>query len=106
ALSPLGSRDDGAASHGRPTVAQLAALHRLPLAAVRDGVESEVAPDRVDLGEIVAAVRHDAAVAIQATEAPVDDLVHLAGGDAEGLAALRAGRRLVSDQVVAVVGAA
>src|SRR5499427_9792826 len=93
----------GAASHGRPAVAELAALHRLPLAAVRDGVEAEVAPDRIDLGEIVAAVRHDAAVAIQAAEAAVDDLVDLARGDAEVLAALRDGWRLVPDEVVAVV---
>src|SRR5713101_8492668 len=101
--SALAARDDGPAAHRRPAVAELLGLHGLTLAAVRDGIETEVAADGVHVHEIVAAVRHDPAVPIEAAELAMPDLVDLAGGAPEVLAALRDGRRLVADQIEAVI---
>src|SRR5204863_4882771 len=101
--SPCESRAHhaGAAAHRRTAVAELLRLHGLPLAAVRDRVEAEVVADGVDVHEVVAGVRRDAAVAIQPPELTVDDLVDLASGDAEVLAALRDRRGPVADHVIA-----
>src|SRR5712691_9445151 len=99
----LASREDGAAAHGRATIAELLGLHGLSLAAVRNGIEPEVAPDGVHLHEVVAAVGHDPPIAIQASKLPVANLVDLASRDPEVLPALGDGRRLVADEVVAVI---
>src|SRR3989442_9757344 len=79
--SALTARDDGPAAHGRPAVAELLGLHGLTLAAIRDGIETEVAAHGVHVHEVVAAVRHDPAVPIEAAELAVAGLVDLAGGD-------------------------
>src|SRR2546427_7049774 len=82
---------------------ELLDLHRLPLAAVRDRVETEIRAHRVDVHEVVARVGHDAAVPVQAPELAVPDLVDPAGGDAEGLAALGDRRHTVGGYVPAVI---
>src|SRR2546427_9660059 len=67
---------------------ELLDLHRLPLAAVRDRVETEIRAHRVDVHEVVARVGHDAAVPVQAPELAVPDLVDPPGRAAGGRAAL------------------
>src|SRR5215813_323668 len=92
-----------ARSHRRASVAELLGLHRLPLAAVRDRVETEVRADGVDVHEVVPRVGGDAAVAVELAELAVLDLVDAARGDAEVLSALGDRRRTVARHVVAVV---
>src|SRR2546427_9570559 len=79
-LASSASREPGPAAHRWAPVAELLDLHRLPLAAVRDRVETEIRAHRVDVHEVVARVGHDAAVPVQAPELAVPDLVDPAGG--------------------------
>src|SRR5712692_10794846 len=99
----LAAGDDGAAPHRGAAIAELLGLHGLSLAAIGNGVEPEVPADGVHLHEVVAAVGHDAANSIQAPKLPVANLVDLAGRDPEVLPALGDGRRLVADEVIAVI---
>src|SRR5438552_13640230 len=82
------SHHAGAAAERGPAVTELAALHGLPLAAVGNGVDAEVRADAVDVHQEVARVRDDPAVAIEPAEPAVLDLIDLARGDPEVLAAL------------------
>src|ERR687891_676528 len=72
------ARQAGSAAHRWPAVAELLGLHRLPLAAVRNGIEPEVRSHRVDVHEVLARVGHDAAVAIETAQPAITDLVDLA----------------------------
>src|SRR5689334_4123155 len=100
------SGDAGAAAQRGTAVAELLGLHRLPLAAVGDGIDPEVAPDGVDVQQEISRVGGDATVAVQTAEAAALDLVDLARRDAEVLAALGDRRNPVADQIVAVLDVA
>src|SRR5437899_6451561 len=49
---PLSADDPRASPHRRPAVTEALGLHRLSLAAVRDGIEAEVRADRVHVHEV------------------------------------------------------
>src|SRR3989454_4884134 len=70
----------GPAAHRGAPVAELLRLHGLALAAVGDRVEQEVRADGVHVHQVVAAVGGDAAVAVEAAQLAVPDLVDAAGG--------------------------
>src|SRR5262249_55726994 len=92
-----------AAPHGRPAVAETLGLHRLTLAAVRDREELEVGAHRVHVHEVVARVGGDAAVAVEAAQLAVRDLVDPPRRDAEVLAALGDRGRPMGGDVIAVI---
>src|SRR4029450_9156805 len=58
-----------------PPLPEPLGLHRLALAAVRDREQLEVGGDRVHVHEVVARVGGDAAVAVEAAQLAVPDLV-------------------------------
>src|SRR3989454_3837858 len=82
----------GPAAHRGAPVAELLRLHGLALAAVGDRVEQEVRADGVHVHQVVAAVGGDAAVAVEAAQLAVPDLVDAAGGGPGGFPALRGPR--------------
>src|SRR5712692_3325313 len=97
------SHHAGAAAERGPAVAELPALHGLSLTAVGNGVDAEVRADAVDVHQEVARVGGDPAVAIESAEPAVVDLVDLARGDPEVLAALGDRGNAVARDEIAVV---
>src|SRR5262249_52537685 len=78
----------GSTAHRRPSVAELLRLHRLAFATVRNRVEEEVRADGIDVHQGIAAVGGGAALAVEASQLAVSDLVDPTRRDAEVLAAL------------------
>src|SRR3989338_8452543 len=95
--------DPGAAAHGRPAVPDHFRLHRLALAAVRDGKDLEIVADGINGPEELGGMAGNAAIAEEFPEFAVPDLIEQARGEAKVLARFGDGGDAVADHIVAAL---